>query len=66
MKVKVKKVSPAHQKIFISGLKSKKRKKTYADFLLEQEDKSIDRAIGTLRALAQKKRQEAMETAAAE
>lgn len=42
---------------------SKKRKKTCADFLLEQEDKSIDRAIGTLRALAQKKRQEAVEAA---
>ena len=63
MKVKVKKASPEHQKIFISGLKSKKRKKTYADFLLEQEDKSIDCAINTLRALAQKKRQEAVEAA---
>ena len=66
MKVKVKKTNPEHQKIFISGLKSKKRKKTYADFLLEQEDKSIDCAINTLRALAQKKRQEAVQTAAAE
>lgn len=63
MKVKVKKVNPEHQKTFISGLKSKKRKKTYADFLLEQEDKSIDCAINTLRALAQKKRQEAVEAA---
>ena len=63
MKVKVKKVNPEHQKIFLSGLKSKKRKKTYADFLVEQEDKSIDRAINTLRTLAQKKRQEAVEAA---
>ena len=63
MKVKVKKANPEHQKIFISGLKSEKRKKTYADFLLEQEDKSIDCAINTLRALAQKKRQEAVEAA---
>lgn len=63
MKVKVKKANPGHQKIFLSGLKSKKRKKTYADFLLEQEDKSIDCAINTLRALAQKKRQEAVEAA---
>ena len=66
MKVKVKKVNPEHQKIFLSGLKSKKRKNTYADFLVEQEDKSIDRAINTLRTLAQKKRQEAVEAAAAE
>ena len=63
MKVKVKKANTEHQKIFISGLKHKKRKKTYADFLLEQEDKSIDRAINTLRTLAQKKRPEAVEAA---